>query len=74
MFHSFILINTINGRSILESADKCKTTGKINIKYSMWNIIRSVCPYDWRNVKRSKSLGQHGPDQNQDHLFFVFFV
>ena len=52
IFCCLISRNIISGRSVLESADKCKE----NRKYERRNILRSVCPYVRRNnLGRSES-------------------
>ena len=69
MFRCLVLINVINSRHTLESADKFKESGK---DYRV-SIIRSVCPYTRRKILEDQEVGQYGPDRYQVHLFHYVY-
>ena len=70
MFRCLILINVINGRGVLESANKCKENGKDE----GINILCSVYPYVRKIILEDRKVGQYGTGRNQGYFLFVCLV
>ena len=73
MFHCLILRNIINGRSVLESAERCKENRKDEWKNILYEIFYVVSVRTPGEILEYWKVGRYRPDVNQGHLFLFVY-
>ena len=72
IFRCLILINSINGRSVLDSADKSNKNGEDKRKNILCEIFYVVSVCMSGEILEDRKVRQYGPDINQ--VTYVLFV
>ena len=72
MLRCLILINIINDRSVLESAEKFRENGKDERKIIIWEIFYVVCVRMSGKILEDRKVGRYETGGNTSHSFFWF--